>query len=252
MKGRYIAAAAAVLVCGAAFIGCEGRSPGNEGPAQETPAAPENAAPIDFSAGYVTVDDPSQPPLYPKSYYPSSRSIVGRINCCFDVPAGFRRTFEDENSYLVQYSDPSGVNIITAESWNGYTCDEVYRELKHSLSGKYSAENMKTEENVKIGKYDYDAHCISLINDSGTMKKNIMIWVIDKPVEDDEYERDSDGGYIYVTDENTGEKVKKLSAHYCFTFAVESAEENTEGMMKTALSFVTTREDMEKEGIYLG
>ncbi|MBO4876597.1 MAG: hypothetical protein J5501_01170 [Ruminococcus sp.] len=247
---RTFAAAAALIVCTAAFTGCSGKQTGSA-PAVQT-AAPDASPVIDFTAGYLSIDDPLSPPQYPKSYYPSSRSIVGRINCCFDVPVGFRRTFEDENSYLVQYSDPSGVNIITAESWNGYTYDEVYQELKHSLSGRYSPENMKTEENVTVGKYDYTAHCISLINDSGTMKKNMMIWIIDKPVEDDEYERDSDGSYIYETDKDTGERVKKLTSRYCFTFAVESAEENTEGMMKTALSFVTTREDMEKEGIYLG
>ena len=247
---RTFAALAALIVCTAAFTGCSGKQ--TSGTSAAETAAPDASPVIDFTAGYLSIDDPSAPPQYPKSYYPSSRSIVGRINCCFDVPVGFSRTFEDENSYLVQYSDPSGVNIITAESWNGYTYDEVYQEMKHSLSGRYSPENMKTEENVTVGKYDYKAHCISLINDSGTMKKNMMIWIIDKPVEDDEYERDSDGSYVYETDKETGERVKKLTSRYCFTFAVESAEENTEGMMKTALSFVTTREDMEKEGIYLG
>lgn len=247
---RTIAAAAAAIMCIGCLTGCSGKE---EPSAPEVYSAQPEASPvIDFSAGYVSIDDPADQPMYPKTYYPSSRSIVGRINCCFDVPVGFKRIFEDENSFLVQYADPSGVNIITAESWNGYTYDEVFEEMKHSLSGRYSPENMKTEQNVTMGKYDYRAHCISLISDSGTMKKNIMIWIIDKPVEDDEYERDSDGSYVYETDKETGERVKKLSARYCFTFAVESAEENTEGMMKTALSFVTTREDMEKEGIYLG
>ncbi|MBR2283518.1 MAG: hypothetical protein IJ874_03740 [Ruminococcus sp.] len=230
------------------------------------PELPEDTR-IDFSKGYVSISDykyryyeagdPDSLRFYgdiiPDAnrliFYSGAGSDVGRLNCCFDIPESFTKVYDDKESCLMQYADPSGANIITVECWNGYNYDEVYKKLRHDLAGTYSEDNMKLIEDDRVGTSGYNAHTIYLKDESAD--KCMLIYVIQKPVEDDEYVRENDI-IQYYTDEVTGEKKPQIAYELCFTYAIEGTAENIEGLAKTILTFVTTEDDMTARGIELG